>query len=64
MGEIVNLRRERKRRARDRAATEAAASRARHGRDRAAREAQARQDDHLRGVVDGARLDPPPDRND
>jgi len=48
MGEIVNLRRARKRRARQDAAREAESNRARHGRPAALR----RQDDAVRSLED------------
>ncbi len=56
MGEIVNLRRERKRRARDGEAALAAAARLLHGRSKAERDAAAREADRASLVLDGARL--------
>lgn len=64
MGEIVNLRRERKRRVRAQAAEQAAEMRARHGRTRAEREAEAGDAARLGTALDGARLDPPPKEDD
>ncbi len=60
MGEIVNLRRARKRRERDRKAEQAAEMRLLHGRSRAERDAQASRQALARDMLDGARLDPPP----
>ena len=57
MGEVVNLRRARKARARDDAAATAAANRAAHGRTRAEKDevhADAARRDHM---LDGAKLD-------
>jgi len=58
MAEVVNLRRARK--ARDRAAAEAAAAanRALHGRTPGERERDAQVAERLAGTIDGARLDP------
>ncbi len=57
MGEIVNLRRARKAKARDEAAEQATANRARTGLTKAAREAEAKRRIALGRQLDGARLD-------
>jgi len=59
LGELVNLRRERKRIARRRDAAEAEANRALHGRTKAERERMANEESRFRSRVDGARLDQP-----
>jgi len=56
MGEIVNLRRARKARARRDAESDAAASRARHGRTMAERTRDEREAERLVRTVEGARL--------
>jgi hypothetical protein len=64
MGEIVNLNRVRKARARDTAAATAAANRARHGRTAAERENDRTTEARRQALLDGARRDdaPPEDR--
>jgi len=59
MAEIINLRRVRKRLARDAAASEAAAARAKHGQTSAERQAAAHQADATCRTLDNARLAPP-----
>lgn len=54
--EVVNLRRARKARARDRATEAAAANRARFGQTKVTRDATAHAAERLRRTVDGARL--------
>ncbi|MBB4085817.1 DUF4169 family protein [Sphingomonas carotinifaciens] len=61
MGEVVNLRQARKRRARDDAAVTAAENRARFGRTRSEVAAERAEEARRRAVVDGARLDEPSD---
>ncbi len=61
MGEIVNLRRARRQRARTAAEAEAQANRARHGRTRAEREAERLEQVRARRALDGARKDEPRD---
>jgi hypothetical protein len=61
MGEIVNLRRARRQRARDTAAEAAAANRARHGRTRAERDAERLEQERARRALDGARQEEPRD---
>lgn len=56
MGEIVNLRRVKKARARDAAAKEAAENRARHGVTKAAKQTQATRRAQIETTLDGARL--------
>ena len=56
MGEIVNLRRERKRRARAEASQAAASNRARHGATSAERAALRLEAERSDAVLDGARL--------
>ena len=56
MGEIVNLRRARKQRARDHESAQAAEARARHGRSKPERANDARDAARLRAGVDGALL--------
>ena len=56
MAEIVNLTREKKRRARAQAAQTAAENRARHGRTAAEKAADARAASALKSRQDGARL--------
>ena len=57
MGEIVNLRRVKRARARDAAAKEAAENRARHGVSKAAKEAAVKQDALVRKRLEGAVLE-------
>jgi hypothetical protein len=57
MGEIINLRRVKKKRARDAAAETAAASRARHGRTRAERTREEVEEHRLARVLDQARIE-------
>ncbi len=57
MGDIVNLRNQRKARARRAAEEQAAANRAKHGRTRAQREADLQAEARRRALLDGARLD-------
>ena len=57
MGEIVNLNRARKARARTEAAATAAANRAKHGRTAAERERDERAEARWRVLLDGAKLD-------
>jgi hypothetical protein len=57
MGEVVNLRRARKARARMTAETEAAANRAAHGRTRAEKQADALEAARHARALDGARRD-------
>jgi Domain of unknown function (DUF4169) len=59
MGEIVNLRQARKRRARDEASATAQENRVRHGRTRAQKEADARETEKRQALFDGVRLSPP-----
>lgn len=54
-GAVVNLRRARKRRARDEARAEGDAAAARHGESKAARRLRDVEADKLRRTVDGAR---------
>ena len=56
MGEVVNLKRHKKRIARDRAAKDAQENRARHGRTRAQRQHDQEQDRMLNSVLDHHRL--------
>ncbi len=58
MGEIVNLRREKRRRARAEAGREAAGNRALHGATPAERAAVRLEREKVRAVVEGARLEP------
>lgn len=58
MGDVVNLRRVRKRLLQQRAAEEAAANRARAGQTRTERKLQSIQVDRLTAGLDGARLQP------
>ena len=58
MAEIVNLRRVKKRQARDAAAQAAAENRARHGRTGAAKEADRLEQERARRALDGNRRDP------
>jgi hypothetical protein len=57
MGEIVNLRRVRKEKARAAARQEAAENRVRHGRDAAARANDARAEARVARVTEGARME-------
>ncbi|HEY2133029.1 MAG TPA: DUF4169 family protein [Acetobacteraceae bacterium] len=57
MGEIVNLRQARKRRARDEAAATAQENRTRHGRSPAQKAADAREEERRRALLDGVRRD-------
>ncbi|MBL8830791.1 MAG: DUF4169 family protein [Rhodospirillales bacterium] len=57
MGEIVNLRQTRKRKARDEAAAVAATNRAKHGRTKAEREAEAANRAIAERTLDGNRRD-------
>ncbi|WP_323991190.1 MULTISPECIES: DUF4169 family protein [Nguyenibacter] len=61
MSNVVNLRRERKRRDRQQKAAVAAENRALHGRTRGARDLQRQQAEHLARTLDGARRDDAPD---
>ncbi len=56
MGEIVNLRRVKKARARDAAAERAAENRARHGMTKLERDAEAKRRERRDAELDGARL--------
>ena len=56
MGEVVNLKRHKKRVARDQAARDADANRVRHGRTRAERERDKEQDRKLNSLLDQHRL--------
>ncbi len=60
MGEIVNLRRVKKQRARDAAAAAAAENRARHGRSKTELEAARLEQDRARRALDGARQEDEP----
>lgn len=69
MGDVVSLRRARKRRARDGAEERAARNRAVHGRTKAGREASAAEADRAARALDGAALttrgdDGPPEPDD
>jgi hypothetical protein len=55
MADIINLRRVRKERARDKAAADAAASRAKHGRTGAEKERERVESDRQERLLDGAR---------
>lgn len=57
MGEIVNLRQIRKRKARDEAGQAAAANRAKHGRTKADREIEAARREIAERALDGNRRD-------
>ncbi len=57
MGEIVNLRRVKKQRAKAEADAKAAENRARHGRTSAEKQADENTAERLRAVLDGARKD-------
>lgn len=57
MGDLVNLRRERKRRARDHEHAQAAQARLLHGRGRTERLAQQSETARAAALLDGARLD-------
>ena len=59
MGEIVNLRRVKKQRARDGAAQAAAENRIRHGRTGAEKAADRMEQGRARRALDGARRDAP-----
>ena len=59
MGEIVNLRKARKAKARADAAIAAAGNRARHGRTAAERERDALEAEQARRALDGAKQDQP-----
>ena len=61
MGEIVNLNRARKARARTEAAASAAANRAKHGRTAAERDADQRVEARRQALLDGAKRDDAPD---
>ena len=61
MGEIVNLRRARKARARDAAAQRAAENRARHGASKAEREVEAKRQTLANARLDGAKRPLPPE---
>jgi hypothetical protein len=61
VGEVVNLRQARKRRARDDAAVTAAENRARFGRTRSEVAAERAEEARRQAVLDGARLDEPSD---
>ena len=56
MNDIINLRRERKARARDEAAEQAAQNRARHGRTKAERLQDDKQRELVTRTLDGAKL--------
>ena len=58
MGQIVNLRIARKRKARADAAVHADASRAKHGRTKAQRDADAREATRRDALLDGAKREP------
>lgn len=58
MGEIINLRRVRKQKARDRAEAEAAANRAKFGRTKAEKAREAKETKRLSGHLAGAELEP------
>ena len=60
MAEIINLRRARKRAARDAASQDAAAARAKHGQTRRQREAVSADKDATRRLLDNAKLTPLP----
>jgi Domain of unknown function (DUF4169) len=57
MGEIVNLRQARKRRARDEASATAQENRVRHGRTPAQKAADKREEEQRRALLDGVRRD-------
>lgn len=56
MGEIVNLRRRRKQRARDEADGAAAANRAKFGQRKSDKDRRAAEDQHARHEIDGKKL--------
>jgi hypothetical protein len=58
MGELVNLNREKKRRAKDAAAQAAAENRVRHGRTRVERNRDADDEARRRAAVENARIEP------
>jgi len=58
MGEIINLREQRKHRRRAEKEAQAAANRVRHGRSKADRNAGGKEKDSVRRDLDGKRLDP------
>ncbi len=60
MGEIVNLRQARKRRANAQAEHVAAENRARHGRTAAQKQADRQVAQRLKATLDGARTESPP----
>ena len=60
MGEIVNLQRIRKQRAKAAAAKDAAENRVRHGRTGAARQTEALEAARRKAALDGAKKDPEP----
>ncbi len=59
MGEIVNLRQARKRRARDEASEAARENRARHGRTPAEKAADTREEARRQALLDGVRREKP-----
>ena len=56
MGDVVNLRKARKAKAREQAQADATANRARTGRTKAERDAEQLQRDQARRLLDGAKL--------
>lgn len=64
MGDVVNLRRARKARARDEKAEAAQENRARFGRSKAQKDEAAREAERRRDVLDGHRLERSPDGDD
>ena len=61
MGEIVNLRQRRRQQRREADAQAAADNRARHGRTRIERTLDAHEAAQRQALLDGARIQPPPD---
>jgi hypothetical protein len=61
MGEIVNLNKFRKAKAKAEKEAEAETNRVRHGRTKAERETQRRTDEHSSRKLDGHRIDPDDD---
>lgn len=61
MAEIVNLNRHRKQAARAQEARQAEANRVKFGRDKATRAREAEAEEKRRALLDGARLEAPPE---
>ncbi|GAA0608618.1 hypothetical protein GCM10009416_51770 [Craurococcus roseus] len=64
MGDVVNLNRARKARAKAETGAKAAANRAKHGRTAAERENDARAEARRRALLDGSKRDDAPSGND